>query len=231
MKKQLILAIQPLQHHSLNDFCWKNNIFLRQQLNQILNHTGERLIYIWGNLGCGKTHVLQGFCQTYSNNHQTSIYIPLKILKNYAPNSLDNLAEQSLVAIDDLDSIAGILEWEEALVYLYNQVRDQSDTILIMSNSAPPNNAQLHLADLKSRLGWGLVIQLRELNDEGKIQVIQQQAQQRGFRLTTHVAEFLLHHCERNMHNLHAVLELLDTESLVTQRRITIPFVKYVLTL
>ncbi|OGV40281.1 MAG: DnaA regulatory inactivator Hda [Legionellales bacterium RIFCSPHIGHO2_12_FULL_42_9] len=231
MNKQLTLAIQPHHRTALQDFCWGGNIFLKQQLAQILDNTGERLIYIWGNNGCGKTHVLQGVCQTYSEQSQpaTSIYIPLEILRTCSPTSLDDLAEQPLIAIDDLDSIAGMPDWEEALLHLYNQVRDHSNGILIMSNTVPPNNSLIRLADLRSRFGWGLVVHLKELHDENKILVLQQQARRRGFELTITVAEFLINHCARNMHALHDILEQLDAESLVAQRKITIPFVKSVL--
>jgi len=87
----------------------------------------------------------------------------------------------------------------------------------------------LALADLRSRLSWGLVLQLNELGDNDKISTLKSRANKRGFELPTSVAQFLLNRCSRNMHDLQDLLDSLDKASLMAQRKITIPFVKHTL--
>ncbi|MBA2652506.1 MAG: DnaA regulatory inactivator Hda, partial [Tatlockia sp.] len=158
-----------------------------------------------------------------------AIYLPLHILKEWGPESIADLGEQSLIAIDDIDSIASDKVWEEALFHLYNKVRDNGKTVLLISGKQSPSSLTIDLPDLKSRLAWGLVVQLNELNDELKIKTIQQHALKRGIELPTSVGQFLLNRCARNMHDLSCILDYLDKASLAAQRRITVPFVKSIL--
>ncbi|MBA2709150.1 MAG: DnaA regulatory inactivator Hda [Tatlockia sp.] len=227
MNRQLALTIQLNDEATLADFCWGNNSLLQQILTSSLTSEGERLFYIWGASGCGKSHLLQACCQIKQNS--SAIYLPLHILKEWGPESIDNLCEQSLIAIDDIDAIAGDKTWEEALFHLYNRVRDNGKTILLISGQQSPASLPINLPDLKSRLAWGLAVQLNELDDELKIKTIQQHAHKRGFELSTHVGQFLLNRCARNMHDLHCILDYLDKASLAAQRRITVPFVKTIL--
>lgn len=229
MNKQLALAIQLKNQANLSDFCWNKNTILKQVLDQTLTGSGERFLYIWGGLGGGKSHLLQGACQRYTKKQSTAIYLPLRILKEWGPESIEGLSNQALIAIDDIDEISGNTEWEKALFDLYNQVYDNGQSILLTSNNKTPAASTINLPDLRSRLNWGLVIQLKELDDSGKISVLQEQARKRGFDLSDTVALFLIHRCTRNMNDLQLVLDQLDRESLAAQRKITIPFVKEVL--
>ncbi len=228
MSCQLPLAIQLNDEATLADFCWGNNALLHQQLHQARNNQGECLFYLWGTAGSGKSHLLQACCHAVSTN-LSAIYLPLKTLREWGPDVLEGLDEQDWICIDDLDAIATNTAWEEALFHLYNRVRDNGQTRLIISGNLPPVNMPVCLLDLRSRLSWGLVIQLNELSDDDKITTLKLHASKRGLELPTSVAQFLLNRCARNMHDLHTLLNRLDEASLIAQRKITIPFVKDVL--
>lgn len=228
MSQQLPLAIQLNDEATLADFCWGDNALLQQQLDLALRGTGERFFYLWGLAGTGKSHLLQACCQAAGRN-ESAIYVPLETLKEWGPGVLEGLDEQDLICIDDLDAIATHAEWEEALFHLYNRVRDNGHTRLIISGKLAPTTMPIRLLDLRSRLSGGLVIQLHELHDDDKIKTLKLHANKRGFELPTGVAQFLLNRSARNMHDLNTLLNRLDEASLVAQRKITIPFVKAVL--
>ncbi len=230
MSSQLALAIQLNDEATLDDFCWTNNALLHQQLTLSLAGEGERLIYLWGETGTGKSHLLQACCQAVNVN-QSAIYLPLETFKTWEPCILEDLDKQAWISIDDLDAISTQGAWEEALFHLYNRVRDNGETRLIISGKRPPNSMQINLPDLRSRLGWGLVIQLNELSDGNKINTLQRRAKKRGFELPTGVGQFLINRSSRNMHDLNTLLNRLDEASLAAQRKITIPFVKDVLSI
>ena len=233
MSRQLPLSIQLNDEATLADFCWGDNALLRQQLHQALmggkvEGQGEHLIYLWGTAGSGKSHLLQACCQAVSTN-QSAIYLPLQTLKEWGPDVLESMDEQAWIFIDDLDAIAADAIWEEALFHLYNRVRDNGQTTLIISGKLAPTHMPVRLPDLRSRLSWGLVMQLHELCDADKITTLKLHARKRGLDLPTSVGQFLLNRSARNMHDLHALLNRLDEASLIAQRKITIPFVKDVL--
>ena len=228
MSVQLPLAIQLNDEATLADFCWGENALLHQQIELSLSGLGERLMYLWGPSGCGKSHLLQACCQAVAG-HRSAIYLPLKLLKEWGPQILEGLEEQDWISIDDLDVVAGDAAWEEALFHLYNRVRDNGATTLIISGQLPPVNTPIRLPDLRSRLSWGLVIQVNELDDGDKINTLANHAKNRGLELPLSVGQFLINRCGRNMHDLDSLLNRLDEASLIAQRKLTIPFVKSVL--
>ncbi|MFA5958944.1 MAG: DnaA regulatory inactivator Hda [Tatlockia sp.] len=227
MNRQLALSIQLNDDATLADFSFGSNALLQQQLLRALDGNGDRLFYLWGASGSGKSHLLQACCQAMP--HAASIYLPLQILREWGPESIEDLGNQSLIALDDMDAIAGDKAWEEALFHLFNRVRDNGNTLLLMSSRQPLSSLAIQLADLKSRLAWGLVVQIHEMDDELKINTLQHRAKKRGFVLPFAVGQFLINRCARNMHDLQTILDELDKASLAAQRKITLPFVKDVL--
>lgn len=230
MNQQLALAIQRNHQATFSEFCWGNNALLKQQLHQALQGLGERFIYLWGAPGSGKSHLLQACCQEVSTL-QPAIYLPLNLLKEWGPQVIEDIGEQALISVDDINAIAGDPAWEEAILHLYNRIRDQGKTILLISGHLPPAQSTIELADLRSRLTWGLALPLEELSDEDKIHTLRLHASKRGFELPISVCQFLITRSVRNMHTLHTLLEQLDEASLIAKRKITIPFVKEVFNL
>lgn len=228
---QLALAIQLNHQATLDDFFWGENTLLQQQLTWSLQGHGERFFYLWGESGVGKSHILQGCCQAMSTPDSPAVYLPLNVLKEWGPDSIEGMEEQRLIAIDNIDDIAGDKTWEEALFHLYNRVRDKGNTLLLIAGKHAPARTPVQLADLRSRLAWGLVMQVNELCDELKITALQKHAHDRGFILSNNVALFLINRCARSMHALYDILDRLDEASLAAQRKITIPFVKAILAL
>ena len=228
MNHQLALAIQLNDEATFNDYCWGENTLLQKALYAALSDVGEQFIYLWGAAGCGKSHLLQACCQHLGTN-ETSIYLPLNTLKTWDPTILRDLETHTLFCIDELDAITGQPAWEEALFHLYNRIRDNKKSTLIMAGLTPPRYANIVLPDLQSRLSSGLVVHVQDLNDADKAQTLTLEATRRGFALPQSVAQFLVNRSARNMHDLHAILDKLDHASLVAQRKITIPFIKTIL--
>ena len=80
--------------------------------------------------------------------------------------------------------------------------------------------------DLRTRLGWGLVYEVRPLADADKPAALGAYARERGFRLADDVIAYLLAHGRRDMTTLVATLAALDRHSLAPQRPITVPLLR-----
>jgi DnaA family protein len=85
------------------------------------------------------------------------------------------------------------------------------------------------LADLRSRLSWGIVYQLAQVDDEEKAAILQFRASRRGLQLPAEVARYIVNRAPRAMQSLLDLLDVLDKTSLAQQRALSIPFVKQVL--
>lgn len=230
MNKQLALTLKLNDEATLADFNWEHNGLLKQQLQTMLSFNENRFLYLWGSQGSGKSHLLQACCQEMKPP-LAAMYLPLTLLKEWGPESLEGLEDQNLICIDDIDSIANDKSWEEALFHLYNKIKDNERNLLIISGNHPPSMSAISLPDLKSRLAWGLIIQLQELSDEEKLNTLKLHASKRGFDLPESVGQFLINRCSRSMHDLHKLLNRLDDASLEANRKITLPFVKAILNL
>jgi len=190
-----------------------------------LQQANEQYVYLWGEQASGKTHLVQALCHQYWLENKSAAYIPLLDDEITEPEILLGLESMALVCIDDLQAISGKAHWETAVFNLFNSLREEGGRLLI-SAVAPPNMINLQLADLISRLNWGVVFQMKYLQDKDKITVLQSRAEQMGMSLTQEVAEYLLKRSPRDMASLFALLNKLDTASLTAQRRLTIPFVR-----
>ena len=132
------------------------------------------------------------------------------------------------VILDDIDTLFERSETEVALFGLYNRLKI-AEKMLIVSASGPVAKQKIGLADLRSRLGAGLLLQLLRLTDNEKTCALQSRAQDKGFFLGDDVAAYIMKRSGRNLGELFAVLEKLDDASLSAKRRLTVPFVKSVL--
>ncbi len=213
---------------SFADFCWTGNELLQQQILPLESEKKERCFYVWGAAGSGKSHLLQAACQAMSHARHSVVYLPLKLLQQWDPAILEGMEDHTLVAIDDVDHIAGNRVWEEALFHVYNRIQAQQ-SILLMTGQTAPTLTAIHLPDLRSRLSCAMILQIHELGDDDKINTLQDHAKKRGLDLPTSVGQYILNRCARNMHALQDILDRLDHASLVAQRKLTIPFVKNIL--
>jgi DnaA family protein len=203
-----------------NFVCMADNAPLVHFLRQFMQ-ARERLCFLHGVRGSGKTHLLQALCQ----HSEHGVYLPLAQLLPYGPATLDDLEQLDLLVLDDVQVIAGNPEWEHKLFELFNAVHAGQGHLCLAADEAP-GRLPLQLADLRSRLQLCVPFEVQELDDQHKTEVLRLNAEQRGMELRDDAAQFILLHSSRNLHDLMALLDRLDRLSLAQQRRITIPFMK-----
>jgi DnaA family protein len=226
---QLTLGLEPKIDVGFEHFIWGSNLHLKNILESL--HTDqpiEKFIYLWGEPGSGKSHLLQACCHSFSAQKPV-VYLPLKHHQSFEPEILSGLEHSALVAIDDVDMISGHPAWEEALFHLINRIRQNKQAILVLSSNFSPQSIQLKLPDLKSRLHLGLCLAIQPLDDQCKFELLQAFASRRGFAISPQVAEFLMNHYHRHMGHLIELIKTLDHASLSAKRKITIPFIKTIL--
>ena len=188
----------------------------------------NKLLWIAGLKGSGKTHILQATINYMDNGINRLLYLPMRESKDFTPDILDNLDQFDLVAIDDIEYVIGDFSWEEQLLILYEELIHTKSRILI-SSSDTPQGLSFKLPDLASRFSLGLVDRLKPMNEEQMIEAISLHAKIRGFNLPQDVAKYLISRVPRDVSVLVDIIKLLDYESLSKQRKLTIPFIKTVL--
>jgi len=188
-------------------------------------HAPASWLYLWGEPGTGKTHLLEAACRAAQEQGHAPLYVPLADKADFTTALLEDVEQVPLVCVDDVDAIAGDATWEAALFALYEHLRAHGGMLMLAARSSPAAIG-LKLADLSTRLTAGLVYQLQPLSDAEKIAALRLRAQRRGLEMTEEVANYLLTRFPRDMHSLFALLDKLDTATLAAQRRLTIPFLR-----
>ena len=126
------------------------------------------------------------------------------------------------VVVDDVEKLD-----EASQIGLFNAINEarQSGGKVLAAGNAPP--AQLPLReDLRSRLAWGLVYQVKPLTDEQRAVFLRGEAGRRGIHVGDDVIGYLLSHVRRDPPSLVAILGELDRASLESRRRITLALVR-----
>lgn len=227
--EQLTLNVQLRDSaHFDNFFVTPKNATAVDFLQAFLKSNQANYAYLWGKSGAGRSHLLQACCYRAEQLNLVTAYLPMS--DQLSPEMLENLEYSDIVCIDDIDLIAGKREWEEGLFHFFNRIKMTGKHLLISGKCAPRELA-MNLADLQSRLTSGVIFQLSELSDAEKLTALQLRSKNRGLQLPDEVGEFLIRRWTRDMHGLFGALDKLDHASLAEQRKLTVPFVKQVLSL
>jgi len=228
---QLVLNLRLRDASSFENYFVARNREAVEHLQHIVRsvggapHSPASWLYLWGEPGTGKTHLLEAACRAAQEQGHAPLYVPLAEKAGLTTALLEDVEQVPLVCVDDVEVIAGDAAWEAALFALYERLRAQGGMLVLAANSSPAAIG-LRLADLATRLSAGLVYQLQPLSDAEKIAALRLRAQRRGLTMTEEVANYLLTRFPRDMHSLFALLDRLDTATLVAQRRLTIPFLR-----
>lgn len=226
--RQLILDVTLPEESAFEGFHPGENALAVDSLRALAHGRGETQIYLYGEAGSGKTHLLQAVCHEAASQGRRAAYLPDALLARAGAGVLDGLESLEMVCLDGVGGLAGTADGETALFNLINRARAMG-TQLVLSDRLPPRGLPTALADLASRLVWGPVYQLIPLGDAAKCAVLVDRAQRRGFELPREVAEYLLRTCPRDLSSLLEQLGRLERASLSTQRRVTLRFARSVL--
>jgi len=229
MQIQLPLGVSLRDDATLASYYGGHNVQALASIEAAAQGLGEKYLYLWGEPGVGCTHLLQGACHEAYAEGRTAFYVPMVGVIRSDPSILEGLESLDLVCLDDIQAIAGIPAWEEAVFHLFNRVREQGTGTLLIAGQVAPGLLGIKLPDLCSRLGWGVTYRLYPLQEEEMIEALRVRAQARGLVLTEEVGQYLLRRYARSMPALFRLLDRLDQASLAAKRKLTIPFVKHVL--
>ena len=231
--KQLALGVR-LRSEAVFDSYWPG---INAEIVAALQTAGPAPLWLWGARGTGKTHLLQSVCaaagaaaaaapDAASTRAGTpAAYFPLDRSLALPPEALAGFESSRVLCLDDVDAVAGDLQWERALFRLFNDATELR-TRLIFAAAAAPRQAAWLLEDWRSRAASCTVYHLMELDDTGRIEALRLRAAQKGLQLPYETSEYLLKRMPRDLPSLFDILDELDEASLIAQRRLTIPFIR-----
>ncbi|MDR2113214.1 MAG: DnaA regulatory inactivator Hda [Candidatus Accumulibacter sp.] len=214
--RQLILDLLPENPPRLDNFVPGGNAEAVAALAAwAMPEQREISLLLYGESGCGKTHLLRASAAVY---HDAAVTPGLEGVETRG-ESPPRIAVDNVEALSDAGQIV--------LFNLFNRLRAAGGRLLTAA-AAPPRRLPLR-EDLRTRLGSGLVYRLLSLSDEEKRRVLAAQAAARALALPPGALDYLLTRAARDMRHLMAVLAALDRYSLEYKRPVTLPLLREIL--
>ncbi len=228
--RQLVLGVKLRDHSRFATYFPGSNLATVATLQKLRPQAHAPGIWLCGNPGTGKTHLLQAVCAAAGERQEAAAFFHLAELQSTGPGLLEGCGQLSWVCLDDFDAVAELPSWQHAVFRLYAEL-EQSGGRLLIGARCVPSALKIELRDLASRLNASLLCRLHSLQDEEQAHALQLRAAQRGMDLPEETAAYLQRRVPRNLRWLCEFLDALDEASLSAQRRLTIPFVREVLRL
>ncbi len=222
---QIPLPLEFDRHFSFENFCAPNSDYIIQQISSFFDETGESLIGLYGGADSGKTHLLNA-CAHYARHREITfnLFDALQ-LQISDPTHFSEFPLGSVIAIDNIDLLAGSKNWEKQLYQLINRVK-MNELRLIFTTSHQPRDVSFKLPDLKSRLMWGLLVSLPNPDDKQVELILIARARLLGLDIGDDVVKYLLTHFSRKLSEQMKLLYQLDHASMTSKRKVTIPLVR-----
>lgn len=214
---QLILDFVSRRYPGFDSFLGTSN----DELLHILQQQSEQFVYVWGQPGSGKSHLLRAWVAQAEEQGAAAAYI------DAATEALTERAlEADYLAVDQIEKLNPA---EQALLFeIFNRARNSGSGFLLLSADTPP--AQLTLReDLRTRMGYCLVYDVKPLSDEEKIQALSQMAAARQLQVDNEIFSYLLNHWRRDLDSLVQMLDTLAHYTATMRRPLTLPLLRQLL--
>ncbi len=191
------------------------------ELVYVLQHKHDPFIYVWGEEGAGKSHLLRAWVAQALDAGKKAVYI------DAAATPLTEAAlEADYLAIDQIEKLGNE---EQALLFaVFNRFRNSGKGFLLLSSEHTPQQLVIR-EDLRTRMAYCLVYEVKPLTDQEKIDALVSMAAARQVTIDPEIFEYLLNHWRRDMDSLMQMLDTLDNYAVTMGKRITLPLLRQLL--
>jgi len=205
---------------------------LSQFQKSLADQYSDESFYLFGEAGTGKTHLLQAACRFVTERNRASVYLPLADASlPLIADVLNGLEQTPLVCLADVDAVLGDRDWEGALTNLIMRAKVLGHQV-VMSGRDEITSWSIASSEWLQALMSIMPIALKPLTRKQDIvMALQRHALKLGFELPIEVGNYLVKQFSNDLQELLSVLKLLEQASFVEKRRMTLPFVKHILSI
>ena len=192
-------------------------------------------LYIYSNIGLGKTHLLHAIGNHVLSKDPLSriMYLSSNTLTSAFTYSVKNkrlyefrerYCDLDLLLFDDIQLLTNRKKTQEEFLFIFNYLYGEKKQIVVTGNK-PPNKLRNIDTNLTSRLGWGLLTEIKMPDHNTKISIIKHIAKENNINIQDDVI-FFLSNSNSNIKTIIKNLVRLEAYSSLNNREINISVAK-----
>ncbi len=177
-------------------------------------------LFIYGNSGLGKTHLLNAICTEIKNNNPDAkiIYTSGEDFTNELIQSLEKKTMADfhnkyrtidVLLVDDIQFIAGKASTQEEFFHTFNALI-QDNKQIVLASDRPPKEIALLEDRIKTRFEWGLLADIQPPDIETRIAIIKRKASLMSFELPDEVVQYIAEKIKNNVRQLEGAVKKIN---------------------
>lgn len=193
--------------------------------------TNYNPLFIYGNSGLGKTHLLYATINRMKQNNPNINIIYTKgedftnqMIACLTSKTMEDFRDKyrtcDVLLIDDIQFIAGKISTQEEFFHTFNALYEEKKQIILTSDR-PPRDIKTLEDRLKSRFEWGLIADIEPPDLELRIAIIKKKAEQVNVAIPDEVLTFLGENLRSNIRQIEGAIKKLAAFSFLQGKTIT----------
>ena len=193
--------------------------------------TNYNPLFIYGNSGLGKTHLMYATINRMKKNNPNIkiIYTKGEDFTNHMISCLANKTMEDfrnkyrkcdVLLIDDIQFIAGKTSTQEEFFHTFNDLFEHKKQIILTSDR-PPRDIKTLEDRLITRFEWGLLADIEPPDLELRIAIIKKKAEQANVLIPDEVLTFLGENLRSNIRQIEGAIKKLGALSFINGTSIT----------
>ncbi len=189
-------------------------------------------LFLYGGVGLGKTHLMHSIAWHLKNNNSDKkvVYMSAEkfmyqFVKALRSKSIMSFKEQfrsvDILMIDDVQFICGKDSTQQEFFHTFNALIDNNRQMVISCDRSPSDLDGME-DRIKSRLGWGLVVDVHSTTYELRLGILQSKAELMKVNIPLNVMEFLAAKITSNVRELEGALNKVVAHSTLIGKNITL---------
>ncbi len=193
-------------------------------INKVKNLSNYNPLFIYGNSGLGKTHLLNAICYEVERNYPNMkvCYVKSETFANEFISCLQKKTTDEfhqkyrenidVLLVDDIQFIAGKISTEEEFFHTFNALVDSGKQVVLTSDR-PPKEIQSLEDRLRTRFEWGLLADIQSPEYETRCAIIKRKAEMLDFQIPDDVVNFIAEKIKVNIRQLEGTTKKLHAMS------------------
>lgn len=174
-------------------------------------------LFLYGNVGLGKTHLLQGTGNQIVKNHQDAVVV-YTTSENFMNEVVEAIRVRKMkefkekyrrvdcLIVDDIQFFGRGHSTQEEFFHTFNDLYSAGKQIILSSDRAPKELENLD-DRLRSRFGMGMVIEVQSPDYETRLAILQSKCMQDGVMIDPDILSCIAYHVEESVRDLEGVLK------------------------